>query len=122
MTIALGQQPPGGRVRQIRDSPLERRDVIPQMPKHVSVAKLAQQTTNLPRGVIMVHRKPFTAPGGPSADGADTTLQRVQVVVLAGGDAVGRLDVAAMRGPLAGLEHLAVVRGAPWPRVRCRTA
>nr|WP_243727100.1 hypothetical protein [Actinocrispum wychmicini] len=122
MTIASAQHPPGWRIGQIYDGPLERADVVAQMPEDVTVTRLAQQATDFPGGVVVIHGQAFASAGCSLADGTPTALQGVQRRVLLGGNAVGGLDVPSVRGLSAGRQYLAVVCGAPRPRVRCRTA
>ena len=88
------------------------------MPKHLVVARLAQQASYEPGVVVVIHRQLPALAGGSLADEARLSLVLVQALVLVGCDAVGALDVLSMARSLQLFPPLPVVGSAPPSRVR----
>ena len=72
-------------------------------------------------GMIVIDRQPLPGPRCPLADGAPTSLSRIEPPIVLGSNAISHFGTPTMRPNPAGLGDITMVRIAARPRVDRRT-
>ena len=89
------------------------------MSKYVPVASCAEEPSDCPRGVTVIHRQPLSSSVSSAAYVAETTLVLVDTPIFVLCDPVGFVDPLGPRDSRTGSPFGPVVGSTTWPRVGC---